>query len=70
MYVIFVTFISIDLHLMIIRSQWNRNYFHPKRGVAGKEGRKWYDRTRWYNPKDGKREGTMNILNKTGETTT
>jgi hypothetical protein len=65
MYVILMKFISIDSHFMIIRSQLNRNYFRPKRGVAGKEGGKWCDRTRLYTPKDGKREGIMNILNKT-----
>jgi hypothetical protein len=42
------------------------------RGIAGKEGGKWCDCTRWYeyNPKDDKGEGTMNILNKTGEAIT
>jgi hypothetical protein len=67
MYVVFINFISIGLHFIIIRSQLNQNYFHPKRGVTGKEGGKWSDCTRWYNPKDGKREGIMNILNKTRE---
>ena len=68
MYIILIKFISIDLHFVIIRSQLNWNYFRPKRGVAGKEGGKWCDHTRWYNPKDSKREGIMNILNKTRET--
>jgi len=73
MYVIFIRFISIDIHFMIIRNQLNAPlwakviHFRPKRGVAGKEGEKWCDRTRLYNPKDGKREGIMNILNKTKE---
>jgi len=48
MYVIFIKFISIALHFMMIRSQLNQNYFRSKRGVAGKEGGKWCDRTRWY----------------------
>ena len=50
---------------MIITSQLNRNYFRTKTGVAGKEGGKWCDRTRWYNPKDSKREDIINMLNKT-----
>jgi hypothetical protein len=58
---------------MIIRNQLNAPLwakvidFRLKRDIAGKEGEKRCDRTRWYNPKDGKKEGTMNILNKTRE---
>jgi hypothetical protein len=52
---------------MMIRDQLNQNYFLSKRGVAGKKGGKWCDRTRWHNPKDGKREGIMNVLYETRE---